>query len=131
MCDTIIPLKLGGIIMSDKMTKVDIITSPNKLDDLIEALDKIGITGMTVSNVMGCGVQKGHKEYYRGMAVDIKLLAKVKIEIVICEIPVDVLIKAVKEVLHTGNIGDGKIFVYDVSHVVRISNGEEDKAALK
>lgn len=117
--------------MDDKMTKVDIITSPNKLDDLMEALDKIGITGMTVSNVLGCGVQKGHKEYYRGMAVDIKLLPKVKVEIVICEIPLDTLIDTVKGVLHTGNIGDGKIFVYDVSNVIRLSNGEEGKDALK
>lgn len=117
--------------MADVMTKVDIITSPNKLDDLMDALNQIGITGMTVSNVLGCGVQKGHKEYYRGTAVDMKLLAKVKIEIVICEVPVKLLIDTVKNVLHTGNIGDGKIFVYDVSHVVRISNGAEDREALK
>lgn len=117
--------------MSDVMTKVDIITSPNRLDDLIEALNNIGITGITVSNVMGFGVQKGHKEYYRGMPVDVKLLAKVKVEIVICEVPVEVLVKTAKEVLHTGNIGDGKIFVYDVKNVVRVSTGEEDRDALK
>jgi nitrogen regulatory protein P-II 1 len=119
------------MIMSDIMTKVDIITSPNKLDDLIDALNKIGITGMTVSNVLGCGVQKGHKEYYRGMSVDIKLLSKVKIEIVICEVPVDLLVETAKKVLHTGNIGDGKIFVYDVQNVIRISNGAEGLEALK
>lgn len=117
--------------MSDKMTKVDIITSPTKLDDLIEALNKIGVTGLTVSNVLGCGVQKGHKEFYRGMPVDIKLLSKVKIEIVICEVPVDLLIDTVKSVLHTGKIGDGKIFVYDVSNVIRISNGAEGREALQ
>ena len=117
--------------MCDKITKVDIIASSTKLDDLIEALNKIGITGMTVSNVMGCGVQKGHTEYYRGMPVEIKLLAKVKIEIVICEIPLDVLVNTVKSVLHTGRIGDGKIFVYDVANVIRISNNEEGRDALK
>jgi len=117
--------------MSEVMTKVDIITSPNKLDDLIDALNKIGITGMTVSNVLGCGVQKGHTEYYRGMPVDIKLLSKVKIEIVISEVPVDLLVDTVKSILHSGNIGDGKIFVYDVKNVIRISNGDEGSEALK
>jgi nitrogen regulatory protein P-II 1 len=119
------------MIMSDIMTKVDIITSPNRLDDLIDALNKIGITGMTVSSVLGCGVQKGHKEYYRGMSVDIKLLSKVKVEIVICEVPVELLVETVKRVLHTGNIGDGKIFVYDVKNVIRVSNGAEGREALQ
>ena len=117
--------------MSDIMTKVDIITSPNKLDDLIDALNKIGVTGMTVSNVLGCGVQKGHREYYRGMPVDIKLLSKIKIEIVICEVPLELLLDTVKGVLHTGNMGDGKIFVYDVKNVIRISNGAEGREALQ
>lgn len=117
--------------MNDVMTKVDIITSPNRLDELIDALNKIGITGMTVSNVLGCGVQKGHKEYYRGMPVDIKLLSKIKIEIVICEVPLDTLLDTVKSILHTGNMGDGKIFVYDVKNVIRISNGAEGREALK
>lgn len=116
--------------MNDKMTKVDIITSPDRLDDLMDALDMIGIEGMTVSNVLGCGVQKGHKEYYRGMAVDIKLLPKIKVEIVICEVPVEKLIETAKNVLHTGEIGDGKIFVYDVSNVIRVSNGAEGREAL-
>lgn len=117
--------------MSDIMTKVDIITSPNRLDDLIDALNKIGVTGMTVSNVLGCGVQKGHKEYYRGMPVDVKLLTKIKVEIVICEVPLDKLLATVKGVLHTGNIGDGKIFVYDVQNVIRVSNGAEGRDALQ
>ena len=116
--------------MSDKITKVDILTSPTKLEDLIEALNKIDITGITVSNVLGCGRQKGHKEYYRGSSVEVKLLPKVKLEIVIANVPLDTLIKTVKEVLHTGNIGDGKIFVYDVSNVIRISDDLEGKAAL-
>lgn len=117
--------------MSDVMTKVDIITSPHRLDDLIDALNKIGITGLTVTNVQGFGVQKGHKEYYRGMPVDVKLLPKVKVEIVICEIPLDLLLQTAKNVLHTGNIGDGKIFVYEVKNVIRISNGDEGKDALQ
>lgn len=117
--------------MDDKMYRVDIITSPNRVDDLMEALDKIGVTGMTVTNVSGCGVQKGHKHYVRGMAVDINLLPKVKFEIVVCEIPVETVIDTAKEVLHTGNVGDGKIFVYEVYKVVRVSDGAEDGEALK
>ncbi|MGE4548055.1 MAG: P-II family nitrogen regulator [Intestinibacillus sp.] len=117
--------------MQDKITKVDVLTSSDKLDDLMNALDKIGVTGMTVSNVSGCGVQKGHKHYYRGMAVDVKLLPKIKVEIIICEVPLETLIDTIKGVLHTGNAGDGKIFVYDVSNVIRISNGAEGREALK
>ncbi len=116
--------------MGDVITKVDILTSQNKLEDLIEALDKIGVSGLTVSNVLGCGVQKGHKEYYRGSEVDVKLLPKVKIEIVICTVPVQDVIDTAKKVLYTGNIGDGKIFVYDVANVIRISDNSEGKAAL-
>ena len=116
--------------MGDKITKIDILTSETKLEDLIDALDKIGITGMTVSNVQGCGMQKGHKEYYRGTELDVKLLPKVKIEIVICTVPVDTVLETAKTVLHTGNIGDGKIFVYDVSNVIRVSDFSEGKAAL-
>ena len=116
--------------MNDKITKIDIITSETKLDDLIDALDKIGITGVTVSNVRGCGIQKGHKEYYRGTAVDVKLLPKVKLEIVICNVPLDTVLETTKNVLHTGQIGDGKIFIYDVSNVIRISDFAEGKSAL-
>jgi len=115
----------------DKMTKIDIITNPSKFDELKDELNKIGIAGMTVSNVLGCGLQKGHKEYYRGVAVEINLLPKIKIEIVVCEIPVDLVVATAKKVLKTGNIGDGKIFVYDVQNVIRISTDEEGKAALK
>jgi len=115
----------------DKMTKIDIITNPSKFDELKDALNEIGIAGMTVSNVLGCGLQKGHKEYYRGVAVDINLLPKIKIEIVICEIPVDLVVETAKRILKTGKIGDGKIFVYDVQNVIRISNDSEGKDALK
>lgn len=117
--------------MNEKITKVDIITSQDKLEDLLSELNKIGITGLTVSNVLGCGRQKGHKEYYRGTAVETKLLPKVKVEIVICDVPVDTLVETAKKVLYTGNIGDGKIFVYDVANVIRISDSSEGRDALQ
>lgn len=116
--------------MSDKITKIDVITTEQKLDELIDELDKIGITGMTVSNVLGCGAQKGHTEYYRGTKVEVKLLPKVKVEIVVCSVPVQTVVETIKNVLHTGKIGDGKIFIYDVSNVIRISDFAEGKAAL-
>lgn len=114
----------------DQMTKIDIITNPSKFDELKDELNKIGITGMTVSNVLGCGLQKGHKEYYRGVAVDINLLPKLKVEIVVCEVPAKLVVETAQRVLKTGKIGDGKIFVYDVQNVVRISTGQEGKDAL-
>lgn len=114
-----------------EMTKIDIITNANKFDELKDELNKIGIAGMTVSNVLGCGLQKGHKEFYRGVAVDINLLPKIKIEIIVSEVPVDLVVETAKKVLHTGNIGDGKIFVYDVKNVIRVSTGQEGKEALK
>ena len=107
--------------MGNKLSKVDIICSQGKFEELKDALNQIGITGMTVSNVLGCGTQKGHKEFYRGTTVDINLLPKVKVEIIVCEVPVDKVIDTAKKVLHTGKIGDGKIFVYDVENVVRIN----------
>lgn len=116
--------------MSDKITKVDILTTQSKLEELMEELNKVGISGMTVSNVMGCGVQKGHKEFYRGTEVEVKLLPKIKIEIVVCSVPVEDVINAAKRVLYTGQIGDGKIFVYDVANVIRISDNAEGKDAL-
>lgn len=117
--------------MDKKLTKIDIITSPSKFEDLKEELSKIGISGMTVSNVLGCGMQKGHKEFYRGRTVDINLLQKIKIEIVVCEVPVETVVETAKKVLHTGNFGDGKIFIYDVANVIRISNGAEGRDALQ
>ena len=114
-----------------KLTKVDIICSEGKFQDLIDALNGIGITGMTVTNVLGCGVQKGHKEYYRGREVDVKLLPKIKIEIVISDVPVETVVNTATEILHTGNIGDGKIFIYDVLNVIRVSTGEQGREALQ
>lgn len=117
--------------MNEKFSKIDIITSSSKFEELKDALNSIGISGMTVSNVLGCGVQKGHKENYRGLTIDINLLPKLKIEIVVCEVPVDLVVETAKKVLHTGKMGDGKIFVYEVKNIIRISNGDEGRDALQ
>jgi nitrogen regulatory protein P-II 1 len=114
-----------------KLTKIDIVTRPNKLEELKEALNEIGVQGMTVSQVYGCGLQKGHKEVYRGREYSINLVPKVKIETVICEVPVEAVLDAAQKVLKTGEPGDGKIFIYDVENAVRIRTGEEgDKAIM-
>jgi Amt family ammonium transporter len=114
-----------------KMTKLEIITNPAKFDALKEAMNAIEITGMTVTNVMGCGMQKGGKEYYRGVPVEITLLPKVCVEIVVCKIPVRTVVDAAKKALYTGKIGDGKIFVYDVENVIKVRTGEEGYDALQ
>jgi Amt family ammonium transporter len=113
------------------MAQVTIITRQNKFDALKVALHQIGITGMTVVNVMGCGVQKGASEKYRGVPVEINLLPKVKVEIVVSKVPVRTIIEAAKKSLFTGHIGDGKIFVYRVENVVKVRTGEEGIAALQ
>ena len=117
--------------MEEKFSKIDIITSSSKFEELKEALNAIGVSGMTVSNVLGCGIQKGHKEFYRGLALDINLLPKLKVEIIVCDIPVDLVVETAQKVLHTGKMGDGKIFVYDVKNIIRISNGAEGRDALR
>ncbi len=111
--------------------KVVIITRLSRYDRIKKAMNDLGVTGMTVTQVMGCGIQKGTGEMYRGVEVDATLLPKVKIEVVISSIPVDTVIEAAKKVLYTGHIGDGKIFVYNVGRVVKIRTGEEDFAALQ
>lgn len=116
--------------MERKLYKVDIITRPEKLEELKEALNEIGVLGMTVSQVYGCGVQKGHKEVYRGREYDINLVPKVKIETVICEVPVTQLTDTAQRVLRTGAPGDGKIFVYELTNAVRIRTGDEGLAAI-
>ena len=103
-----------------KLTKVVIITRQNKLDEFMQAMNEIGVTGITITNVMGCGVQKGAPTYYRGVEVDMNLRPKVKIEIVVSLVPVQKVIDTAKAVLHTGQIGDGKVFVYDIENVVKI-----------
>lgn len=113
------------------ISKVSIVFNENRFEELKDALNKIGITGMTVSRVMGCGVQKGSKKLYRGAPVDINLLPKLQTEIVVANVPVGSVIDTAKEVLHTGEIGDGKIFVYDVENVVKVRTGEEGAQALQ
>lgn len=114
----------------DKMTKIDIITRPEQLENLKEALNEIGITGLTVSHVLGCGIQKGRTHMYRGVPYDINLLPKIKFEIVVCEVPVQLVIDTAVKTLRTGEIGDGKIFVYPVENVVKVRTGEEGVRAL-
>ena len=114
-----------------KMTKVVILTKQSKFDALKAALDQIGITGMTVTQVLGCGMQKGHTEYYRGVQLDTKLLPKVQVEVVISKVPVAQVVDTVKRALYTGSIGDGKIFVYDVENVIKVRTGEEGYDALQ
>ncbi len=113
-----------------KITKVEIITRPEKLEDLKEALNAINVAGMTVSQVYGCGLSKGHKEVYRGKEVTINLLPKVKVEVVVCEVPVEKVLEAAKKACWTGNLGDGKIFVYPIENAVRIRTGEEGDIAI-
>lgn len=117
--------------MDKKMYKVEVITKPERLDELKEALNEIGVTGMTVYEVEGCGAQRGHKTYYRGVEREISLLPKIKMDVVVSEIPVEDVIEAIESVLRTGNIGDGKIFVTEVYQVVRIRTGERGWDALQ
>ena len=114
-----------------KFTKVEIICKEARLEDLKNAMLSIGITGMTVSHVMGCGIQKGKPEYYRGIQVETMLLPKVQVDIVVSKVPVRTVIETAKKVLYTGHIGDGKIFVYDVENVVKVRTGEEGYDALQ
>ena len=111
--------------------KVVIIAKLTRHDALKKALNDLGVTGMTVTQVMGCGIQKGAGEMYRGVEMDATLLPKIKVEVVVSEIPVERVIEAAKKALYTGHIGDGKIFVYNVDKVVKIRTGEEDYEALQ
>lgn len=113
------------------MYKVVIIAKQARYEILKEALNKIGVTGMTVTQVMGCGIQKGAGERYRGVEMDATLLPKVQVEVVVSKLPIDTVIETAKKALYTGHIGDGKIFVYNVAKVVKVRTGEEDYAALQ
>ena len=117
----------GGV----KFTKVEIICKERMFESLKTAMMNIGITGMTVTHVMGCGIQKGKPEYYRGVEVEPSLLPKVQVEIVVSKVPVRTVIETAKKTLYTGHIGDGKIFVYNVENVVKVRTGEEGFAALQ
>ncbi|WP_300713029.1 ammonium transporter [uncultured Acetatifactor sp.] len=113
------------------MYKVAIIAKLSRYDKLKKAMNDLGVTGMTVTQVMGCGIQKGAGERYRGVEMDATLLPKVKVEVVVSRIPVETVVEAAKKALYTGHIGDGKIFVYNVDRVIKIRTGEEDFAALQ
>ena len=114
-----------------KFTKIEIVCKESKFEALKNAMMKLGITGMTVSHVLGCGIQKGKPEYYRGVQVEANLLPKVQVNIVVSAIPIRKVIDTAKTVLYTGHIGDGKIFVYDVENVVKVRTGEEGFDALQ
>jgi len=116
---------------TNKFTKVEIICKERMLESLKNSLIDIGITGMTVSHVMGCGIQKGKPEYYRGVEVEPSLMPKIQVDIVVAKVPVRQVIETAKKVLYTGHIGDGKIFVYDVENVVKVRTGEEGYDALQ
>ncbi len=114
----------------DKMTKIVAVFKQSKLQDFISAMEEIDVTGITVTNVLGCGVQKGQNEYYRGAPLEVNLLPKVKAEIVVCSVPVNTVVNTARKVLYTGHIGDGKIFIYDVENVIKVRTGEQAKSAL-
>ena len=118
-------------VSSTGIYKVVIISRLTKYDHLKKAMNELGVTGMTVTQVMGCGIQKGAGEKYRGVEVDATLLPKVKVEVVVSKIPVEKVVEAAKKALYTGHIGDGKIFVYDVAQVVKVRTGEQGVAALQ
>ena len=114
-----------------KLTKIEIVCKESRLDALKKAMIDLGITGMTVSHVLGCGIQKGKPEYYRGVQIEATLLPKIQVDIVVSKVPVSSVIETAKRVLYTGHIGDGKIFVYDVENVVKVRTGEEGFDALQ
>jgi Amt family ammonium transporter len=114
-----------------KMTKISIITRQSMFEALEAAMSAIGITGMTMTNILGYGTQKGHPEFYRGVELQARLLPKIRVEIIVCKVPVRTVIETAKKALYTGSIGDGKIFVYDVENVIRVRTGEEGYDALQ
>ena len=116
--------------MDRKITKIDIITRPSKLEELKDALNAIGVLGMTVSQVYVCGLQRGHKEVFRGHEYEVNLVPKIKIETVVCEVPVEKVLEVAQKVLRTGKFGDGKIFVSELSDAVRIRTGQRGAEAI-
>ncbi len=129
--DVAVPVAVAPDVNRTGIYKVSIIAKLTRYDALKKAMNDIGVTGMTVTQVMGCGVQKGAGERYRGVEMDATLLPKVKVEVIIGSIPVDTVIETAKKALYTGHIGDGKIFVYNVDRVVKVRTGEENLAALQ
>ena len=113
------------------LTKITIVAKQSKFDDLKDALNGIGVTGMTVTNVLGCGIQKGKAEFYRGVQMDMNLLPKIQVDVVVSKVAPEKVIATAKEALYTGHIGDGKIFVYNVQNVIKVRTGEEGVDALQ
>lgn len=133
--DSSVPVQVmesSSPVASDvKLSKISIICKQNKFEDLKNALNDVGVTGITVTQVLGCGAQKGKTKYYRGVEMDLTLLPKVKVEVIVSKVPVAEVVKAARTALYTGNIGDGKIFVYDVENVIKVRTGEEGYEALQ
>ncbi|WP_369282803.1 ammonium transporter [Oscillibacter sp. GMB15532] len=122
-----VPVAPNGV----KITKIEILCNQGKFDALKNALFDIGITGMTCTNVMGCGEQRGASEYYRGVKMEVNVRPKLKVDIVVCKLPVSLVVSTAKQALYTGHIGDGKIFIYDVENVIKVRTGEEGYDALQ
>ncbi|MEA4965598.1 MAG: P-II family nitrogen regulator [Oscillospiraceae bacterium] len=120
-----------AVASDTKITKIEIITKQSKFEALKAAMNNLGVTGMTVTQVLGCGMQNGQTEYYRGIETEVNLLPKVQVEIVVAKVPVRAVIEAAKNVLYTGHLGDGKIFVYNIENVIKIRTGEEGYDALQ
>ena len=117
---------------SVKLSKVVVVFNQSRFTALKDALTELGVTGMTITQVMGCGTQKGHVNYYRGIKVEeAALLPKMKLEVVVSKIPVEDVLETARKALYTGNIGDGKIFVYEVENVVKVRTGEQGYDALQ
>ncbi len=134
--DQAVPVQLvsgpSGVSASDvKLSKVTIVCNQSRFEDLKAGMNDIGVTGMTVTQVLGCGIQKGKTEYYRGVELSMNLLPKIQVDIVVSKVPVSEVVAAAKKALYTGNIGDGKIFIYDVENVIKVRTGEEGYAALQ
>lgn len=132
--DFAVPVQLAGQMFGDAkigLKKVEILMKESKFEELKEAMNAIGVTGMTVSRVVGCGMQKGQTEYYRGSQIEVKMLPKIKVEIVLAKIPVQTVVDTARRVLYTGHIGDGKIFISDIRNVVKIRTGEVDYDAMQ
>jgi Amt family ammonium transporter len=124
-------VKAPDVIEDTGIYKVVIVTRLSRYDKIKKALNRLGVTGMTVTQVSGCGIQKGAGQRYRGVEMDATLLPKIKVEVVVSQIPVDKVIETARKTLFTGNIGDGKIFVYNISRVIKIRTGEEGFEALQ
>ena len=121
----------GNVASDVKISKLSIICKQNRLELLKEALNEVGVTGLTVTQVLGCGVQKGYAEYYRGNPVELTLLPKIQVDVVVSKVPVKDVVEAATKALYTGSIGDGKIFIYDVENVIKVRTGEQGYEALQ